>query len=143
MELTIKQTSEKIGISADTLRYYEKEGIISPRHHKNGYRYYNEENITYLKHIAVMEYAQFSIAEIRTLLAMFNREPSAECNEASKKILHNKISQLKQAINNYQNIVELMEQILPMISTSDTYYHNKEQINAFINSIYTQMKEGD
>ena len=43
------KTSEfayKIGVSASTVRNWEKEGIIKP-HHKspNGYRYYSEEQV--------------------------------------------------------------------------------------------------
>lgn len=41
--MTIKQVSEKYGISQDTLRYYEKVGIIRPVTRKNGIRQYGQK----------------------------------------------------------------------------------------------------
>ena len=42
---TVKQVSEKIGISTETIRYYTRLGIIVPeRDPVNGYRYYSDRN---------------------------------------------------------------------------------------------------
>ena len=42
-----REKKKKIGVTATTLRKYEKEGIISPHHRSpNGYRYYSDEQIT-------------------------------------------------------------------------------------------------
>ncbi len=41
--MTIKQVSEKYSISEDTLRYYEKAGLILPVTRKNGIRDYSEK----------------------------------------------------------------------------------------------------
>ena len=51
MGFTIKQAQEITGLSADTLRYYEKESIISAGRGDNGYRYYDELDIGLLKYI--------------------------------------------------------------------------------------------
>lgn len=142
MEYTISQTSEMTGISADTLRFYEKERIFSPSRHDNGYRYYKDEDIVALKYIAVMKYAQFSLSEIRSMEELLSCDKSTECNELSKRILNNKISQLKQAISNYQNIIELMERLLPMIETPDAYFSNQLKIDEYISKIYDDIKKG-
>lgn len=41
-EYLIGDMSEIVGISRDTLRFYEKKGIIKSRKKENGYRYYLE-----------------------------------------------------------------------------------------------------
>ena len=37
----IGDVSQKLGISRDTLRFYEKKGVIHPEKQENGYRYYS------------------------------------------------------------------------------------------------------
>ncbi|MEW9700330.1 MerR family transcriptional regulator [Paenibacillus sp. SI8] len=45
-KITIKQAAEQTGLSEDTLRYYEKIGLL-PRaqREQNGHRYYNTEDM--------------------------------------------------------------------------------------------------
>ena len=84
MGWTVKQTSEKTGIPADTLRYYDKEGIVSPKRYENGYRQYSDEDVSNLKNIIVMKYAHFSLAEIKAMEKLMTLEPSNNCNEVCK-----------------------------------------------------------
>lgn len=140
MEWTIKQTSEKTGLSTDTLRYYDKEGILSPRRSQSGYRLYNDKDISSLKNLVVMKYAHFSLAEIKHMEDLFNREPSADCNEISKGILEAKITELRQIIYNYQKIAALMEELLPMIDSVESYQDNGELIDGFISQIFDGIR---
>ena len=39
------------GLSADTLRYYEKEGLLAPTRDSNGYRVYSERDAAWLAFI--------------------------------------------------------------------------------------------
>lgn len=141
MEWTIKQVAEKTGLSTDTLRYYEKVGFIFPRRHENGYRHYNETDIAILKNIIVMKYAHFSLSEIKSMEEVFHKEPSVECNEVSKKILSSKIAELKQAIHNYQKLIRLIEDLLPMIDNADTYKKYINEIDSYINQIFNNIQK--
>lgn len=140
MEWTIKQTAKRTGISADTLRYYDKEGILSPKRHENGYRYYDENDITILKNIVVMKYAHFSLAEMKSMEEMFRREPSAECNEISRRVLRAKTAELNHTIDNYRKIVSLMEELLSMVDSNEAYLRNRENIDAFISQIFDDIR---
>jgi DNA-binding transcriptional MerR regulator len=140
MEWTIKRVAEKTGISADTLRYYDKEGIVSPKRHENGYRYYNEADIKILKNLVVMKYVHFSLAEMKSIEELFRREPSVECNEISKQILKGKVTELKQTILHYQKIVNLMEAMLPMLENAETFRSNELQIDEFISQIFEDIR---
>ena len=142
MEWTIKQTTEITGLSADTLRYYEKEGMVSPKRHENGYRYYDEQDITILKNIVVMKYARFTINEMKSMEELYTQNPNADCNEISRRTLNAKIGELNQAILNYQKIVSLMEELLALANSPESCIANEEQIDSFISQIFDDIKSG-
>ncbi len=139
MNYTIKQTTDITGLSADTLRYYEKEGVISPGRHENKYRYYDENDIAALKHMVVMKYAHFTLSEIKSMEELQTHEQGTSCNEIAKRILNTKVLELSQAILNYQKIVMLFEELLPMIESADVFYQNKDKINGFIEQIFDDI----
>jgi len=141
MEWTIKQTTERTGISADTLRYYDKEGILSAKRHENGYRYYDDADIAALKNIVVMKYARFSLAEMKSMEETFHREPNTACNEISKNVFQAKIAELNQTIHNYQKVVQLMNELLSMIDSTDAYLRNQDTIKAFIDEIFEGIRQ--
>lgn len=65
---TIGDVSERLGISRDTLRFYEKKGIIKPQKQDNGYRCYSYDDIRTLMDILFFRRFNFSIDEIRRIL---------------------------------------------------------------------------
>jgi len=143
MKWTIKQAAKKTGISSNTLRYYDKEGVLSPSRHENGYRYYDEVDIMLLKNIVVMKYAKFSLAEMKIMGGLFRKEPSKECNQISQNILNAKIKQLNHEICNYRKIISLMEKLTYMMDSVDEYIHNKEDIGSFIHQIFDDIHNSD
>jgi len=70
-DLTIGKLSEYSGVNIETIRYYEKIGIIpEPPRSQGGYRLYNEE---YLKHLSFVRRSRelgFSIKEIESILTL-------------------------------------------------------------------------
>ena len=140
MEVTIKQAVELTGLSADTLRYYEKEGFIKPRRQDNGYRYYSEKDIAILKNLVVLRYAHFSLAEIKGMEEFYTLDPNAECNEISRRVLTDKRDELKQAIVNYQRIIDMMDEVLAMVENCESYSMNEELIDEFIFSIFDDIR---
>lgn len=64
-QYTIQEVSSMLKVSKDTLRYYEKIGLVEPSRGSNHYRYYTEENVLELQYIEVMKYAHFTLGEIR------------------------------------------------------------------------------
>jgi len=142
MYWTIKQAMEKTGIPADTLRYYEKEGIISPKRHENRYRYYDENDITILKLIVVMKHTHFSIAEIKSMERLFATEQIYRFNDNCKNTLNTKIAEINQLICNYQKITHLMEELLAMVGNADLYQKNEIRIAEFIDQIFEDIRRG-
>lgn len=65
--MTIKDLEERTGLSRANIRFYEKEGLLSPLRRENGYREYTEEEVQTLQRIKLLRSLQFSIEEIRAL----------------------------------------------------------------------------
>ncbi len=64
----IKKVSEISGVSVRTLHHYDKIGLLSPRRIDNGYRYYNEEDLSLLQTILYYKYLGFSLAQVKEIL---------------------------------------------------------------------------
>lgn len=68
--LTIKEVSKLSGVSAHTLRYYDKINLLNPkkRDENNGYRYYSSEQLGVLDMIVQMREMKFPISFIKEYL---------------------------------------------------------------------------
>lgn len=67
--MNISQLAKAASVSTDTVRYYEKQGLISaPERQDNGYRLYTEAHVGALRFVRGAQALGFSLAEIRTLL---------------------------------------------------------------------------
>jgi DNA-binding transcriptional MerR regulator len=80
-EYRISQVTDALGLSADTLRYYEKIGLL-PRVSRagSGARRYNDEDLSRLRFIQRSQKMNFSLAEIAVLLQMRAAPPRARRN---------------------------------------------------------------
>lgn len=71
--MNIGQVSKATGVSQRMIRHYEKIGLIPPAgRRESGYRDYGERDLHTLGFIGRARDAGFPIAEIRTLLALWN-----------------------------------------------------------------------
>ena len=80
-DLTIGKLSEFSGVNIETIRYYEKIGIIpKPSRSQSGYRLYNEEYIKNLTFVKRSRELGFSIKEIKSILTLV-KDHSYSCSE--------------------------------------------------------------
>jgi DNA-binding transcriptional MerR regulator len=71
--MNIGQLAEQTGVSADTLRYYEREGLIQPpARAANGYRSYQEVDAQRVRFVRSAQALGFTLAEIRGILPQLN-----------------------------------------------------------------------
>ncbi|MGH8127202.1 MAG: MerR family transcriptional regulator [Gammaproteobacteria bacterium] len=69
--MQIGETSRVSGFSPDTLRYYEKLGLLPPvAHNAAGRRDYGKSDLSRLAFIRRARAARFTLAEIKTLLEL-------------------------------------------------------------------------
>ena len=74
-----------LGLSKDTLRYYDRIGIVSPSRKDNRYRRYSRDDLIDLMNIQIMRYADFSLDEIKDKFGFRKIEnvDSAYCEEVA------------------------------------------------------------
>jgi DNA-binding transcriptional MerR regulator len=74
--MQIKLLEARSGLPRDTLRFYERSGLITaPRRLTNGYRDYDEHTLAELKFIAAAREVGFTLAEIKTAIPHLKAPP--------------------------------------------------------------------
>jgi DNA-binding transcriptional MerR regulator len=67
--MKIGQLAASAGVSTDTLRYYEKEGLLPPPlRADNGYRSYGQEHLERLRFVRSAQALGFSLAQVAEIL---------------------------------------------------------------------------
>ena len=95
--LKIGDVSKKTGISIDTIRFYEKQGLLrSPSRSGGGFRLFQEKDIENLQLIRSGQSLGFSLNEIRDLLSVRNGM-SAPCADV-KRLLERKLLSIRAKI---------------------------------------------
>lgn len=69
--LTIGRVASSAGVAIDTIRFYEREGLLpAPRRRPSGYREYDQDAVSRLRFIRRAKDLGFTLEEIRDLLAL-------------------------------------------------------------------------
>jgi DNA-binding transcriptional MerR regulator len=90
----IGEIAAKLGLSADTLRYYEKIGLL-PRvaRQDSGVRLYNDKDLSRLRFIRRAQKMDFTLAEIGALLKM--RDSPQTARKAVRDLTAHKLSEVE------------------------------------------------
>ncbi len=84
--LTIGQLAERGGVNLETIRYYEREGLMLPPPRKaSGHRAYSLNAVRRLRFIKRAQELGFSLSEIKELLAL-RLDPDQLCAEVIQQI---------------------------------------------------------
>ena len=91
--MTIAQVSQKYGVSADTLRYYERIGLLPPvGRTKSGIRDYTEEDCNWVNFIKCMRSAGLPVETLIEYVGLFGQ--GDETIPARKELLMEQRRQL-------------------------------------------------
>lgn len=89
--LTIGKVAERAQVTADSIRFYEREGLIKPaQKSESGYRLYTEEAIRRIGFIKHAQQCGFSLIEIRELLDLRSTD-SACCDDIYRVAVEKKL----------------------------------------------------
>lgn len=84
--MKIGDLAKSTGTQAETIRYYEREGLLpKPARTETNYRRYGEEHLRRLAFIRQCRSLDMTLDEIRALLR-FKENPSAHCVEVNELI---------------------------------------------------------
>ena len=66
--MKINQVEQLVGVTKGNIRFYEKEGLLTPgRNSDNGYRDYSEADVEWLKKVKLLRMLDVPIEEILRL----------------------------------------------------------------------------
>ena len=117
-----KEVSDYLDISMDTLRNWERNGLLQVKRKKNGYRAYTSEDIERLKMIRTLRLANYSLEAILRMLNALEHNPQID---------------MKQVLNTPQadsDIVSVCDRLI--LSLKDAEENAEKMIN-----IILEMKE--
>ncbi|MGH8130820.1 MAG: MerR family transcriptional regulator [Steroidobacteraceae bacterium] len=93
MTLRIREAARTVGLSADTLRYYEKIDLVPrPARAVGGQRTYGEKDLARLRFVVRAQALGFTLKEIRQLLRF--RENPVRCSKSVRKLARDKCETL-------------------------------------------------
>ena len=108
--LTIGKVAQKAGIGAETVRFYEKEGLIGPAARTEAnYRVYESVDIARLRFIRRAKSLGFTLKEIKDLLSL--RHNSGASKEDVKRQTEAKIADIEQKIRDLSSIKATLEKL--------------------------------
>ena len=70
--MKIGDLADATGLSRDTLRFYEKRGLLAPRRGANGYRDYPPEAVQWMRYVRTAQSLGFTLAEIEADLPLLD-----------------------------------------------------------------------
>lgn len=84
--LNIGQLAKRAGVSAEAIRYYEREGVlpVPARRGAGRYRQYDAADAGRLRFVRRARDLGFSLDEVRELLALAGSDPAAPCTDVNR-----------------------------------------------------------
>lgn len=108
--VTIGKLSKRTGCNIETIRYYERIGILlKPQRSEGGNRLYNDEQIKRLVFVRRSRELGFSLEEIRTLLRLVDGKKTT-CQEI-KIVTEGHIHDIEKKITDLQTLQKTLKDI--------------------------------
>ena len=110
--MKISQLSAHCGLSAHTLRFYEKNGLIeSSERSASGYRHYSDADIRRVEFVKTARDAGFSLDEIAQLLSIRLDRDHHTCEEVTS-ITRHKLESINEKIAQLEEIRQSLQLLL-------------------------------
>ena len=110
--LTISRLAQSSGVGIDTVRYYERNGLLpEPPRRASGYRAYRDEDVQRLRFIRRAKQLGFSLEEIRGLLQLSQQNeqgvPGVHATAAARLAeLNARIAELERVRDGLRQLVQ-------------------------------------
>jgi len=101
--------AKRAGVSIDTIRYYEKSGLLSPATRlASGYRRYDELQLRRLRFIREAQALGFSLNDVRDLLGLSRQRDVTRVKRAAEK----KLEDVKQRIASLERVRTALSELI-------------------------------
>ncbi len=106
--LTIGKVASQANVSIETVRYYERLGLVpEPPRSESGYRLYDEESVKRLRFIKEAQELGFTLEEIRDLLSL-RVDANTSCAEVRQRA-EQKVTEIAGKIRSLQAMQAALE----------------------------------
>tara|TARA_B100000795_G_C22658824_1_gene383285 strand:- start:335 stop:757 length:423 start_codon:yes stop_codon:yes gene_type:complete len=110
--LKISELSEQTGLSAHTLRYYEKYGLINASNRsETGYRFYTDSDVRRVQFVKTARNTGFSLSDIGQLLSIRVNKQSHSCQEVTD-ITQKKLFEVNAKVNDLLSMQQTLKLLL-------------------------------
>lgn len=110
--LKISELAEQTGLTAHTIRFYEKHGLISATERSEaGYRYYNAADVRRAEFVRTARNIGFSLDDIGQLLSIRLDKDSHSCQEVTD-ITRQKLDEVNGKIAELATMQKTLERLL-------------------------------
>ena len=131
-----------LGVSKDTLRYYDRIGVVSPSRKDNRYRRYSRDDLIDLMNIQIMRYADFSLDEIKGKVGFRKMEniDSAYCEEVAV-FLDAKNAATRKKIIHLEKVSRLLDMAAETLR--DFNDESDQRLSEFVRELYKDICENE
>ncbi|MBY4955532.1 MerR family transcriptional regulator [Streptococcus suis] len=119
---TMKEVAEELGLSHDTIRYYERIGLLQVPRDKNGYRQFDQQSIDWLFLVKMLRKSGMSIESLVDYVGLVRQGDSTIA--ARKAILQEQEERLKEQIAQQESVLEMLSH---KVATYDSQLLHFEQ----------------
>ncbi|MCI8760684.1 MAG: MerR family transcriptional regulator [Clostridia bacterium] len=116
--MQIAEVSQKYGLTKDTLRYYEKEGLIGPiKKGENGIRNYEENDLKRIEFVKCMRGAGVEITFLKRYMQLYDEgdntvEERRNILLEQRRILKEKLDSMQEAYQKLNYKIDLYDKQL-------------------------------
>jgi MerR family mercuric resistance operon transcriptional regulator len=109
--LSIGKVAQQAGVSVETIRFYERKGLIDePQRKESGYRQYQEDDINKLMFIQHAKTLGFSLNEIRDLMSL--RDDASTTSREIKHIAQIKLDDIDEKIRMLRSMRRTLKKLV-------------------------------
>ena len=113
--MRIGQLANALGCTVETIRFYEKQGLLPAPHRTNGnFRKYDEEHVQRLSFICNCRSLDLSLNEIKTLLSLenHNEQRTEEINRLLDRHIKDVAKRIHELAHLRMKLIELKEKTI-------------------------------
>ncbi|EGL8222315.1 MerR family transcriptional regulator [Listeria monocytogenes] len=107
--MNIKQAADMFGLTVDTLRYYERVGVIPPVHrNESGYRDYKTSDLNWIYLVKNLRNAGLSVESLIEFATLAQLRETQNVEAAQKQVLVDQLKELDEKLAEMKKVRELL-----------------------------------
>lgn len=107
--MNIKQAADMFGLTVDTLRYYERVGVIPPVHrNESGYRDYKTSDLNWVYLVKNLRNAGLSVESLIEFATLAQLRETQDVEAAQKQVLIDQLKELDEKLAEMKRVRNLL-----------------------------------